>query len=53
MPNFSGEWTVLREWGRRGSPGTVRLDNYPHRVDARIAEQRMIKKRLAHGNKAH
>jgi predicted DNA-binding WGR domain protein len=27
MPNLFGEWTVTREWGRRGSPGTVRLNN--------------------------
>jgi predicted DNA-binding WGR domain protein len=25
MPSLFGEWTVMREWGRRGSPGTVRL----------------------------
>ena len=25
MPNLFGHWTVMREWGRRGSPGTVRL----------------------------
>jgi len=26
-PTPFGEWTVLREWGRRGSPGTVRLSH--------------------------
>jgi predicted DNA-binding WGR domain protein len=25
MPTLFGEWAVLREYGRRGSPGTVRL----------------------------
>src|SRR5262249_34862735 len=25
-PTLFGDWTVLREWGRRGSPGTMRLD---------------------------
>jgi predicted DNA-binding WGR domain protein len=28
MPNLFGHWTVMREWGRRGSPGTLRLDSY-------------------------
>jgi predicted DNA-binding WGR domain protein len=23
-----GEWVVLREWGRRGSPGTLRLETW-------------------------
>ena len=48
-PSLFGEWTVLREWGRRGSPGTVRRSSYEHPADAQIAEQRSIKKRLQHG----
>src|SRR5215469_14361708 len=28
MPSLFGDWTVMREWGRRGSPGTMRLDSY-------------------------
>jgi hypothetical protein len=27
-PTLFGDWTVLREWGRRGSSGTVRLTSY-------------------------
>jgi hypothetical protein len=26
-----GDWTVMREWGRRGSSGTVRLSSYQRR----------------------
>ena len=51
MPSLFGEWAVLREWGRRGSPGTMRLDSYRRRDDAQIAEQRTIKRRLQHGYK--
>jgi predicted DNA-binding WGR domain protein len=51
-PTLFGEWTMLREWGRRGSPGTVRLRRYEHRDDAQSAKARTIKKRLAHGYKA-
>jgi predicted DNA-binding WGR domain protein len=44
-----GEWAVLREWGRRGSPGTLRLDSYRRREEAQSAEQRTIKRRLQRG----
>ena len=49
MPNLFGNSTVLREWGRRGSPGTVRLTNYRRQGDAEAAERRTIKRRLQHG----
>jgi len=26
-PTLFGEWALVREWGRRGSPGTVRLSS--------------------------
>lgn len=26
LPNLFGEWFLLREWGRMGSPGRVRMD---------------------------
>jgi predicted DNA-binding WGR domain protein len=42
MPSLFGDWTVLREWGRRGSPGTVRLSSYQRRNEAETAEQRTI-----------
>jgi predicted DNA-binding WGR domain protein len=42
-----GEWAVLREWGRRGSPGTMRLDSYQLRDEAETVERRTIKRRAA------
>ena len=48
-PTLFGEWAVLREWGRRGSPGTMRLDSYQRRNEAETAERRTIKRRLQHG----
>lgn len=45
-PTLFGEWALVREWGRRGSPGTVRLSSYQRRNDAETAEQRTIKRRL-------
>jgi predicted DNA-binding WGR domain protein len=51
MPDLFGDWTVLRQWGRRGSPGTVRLDSYRRRDEAEIAQRRTIRRRLQHGYK--
>jgi predicted DNA-binding WGR domain protein len=48
-PTLFGEWTLLREWGRRGSPSTLRLDSYQRREEAQSAEQRTIKRRLQRG----
>ena len=50
-PTLFGEWAVLREWGRRGSPGTMRLSSYQRRNEAEIAEGCTIKRRLRHGYK--
>jgi predicted DNA-binding WGR domain protein len=32
-PTLFVEWTILREWGRRDSPRTMRLDHFEHRAD--------------------
>jgi predicted DNA-binding WGR domain protein len=44
---------VLREWGRRGLPGTLRLDSYCQRDEAKSAERRSIKRRLQHSYRDH
>jgi predicted DNA-binding WGR domain protein len=48
-PTLFGEWTLLREWGRSGSPGTVRLTSFGRLDQAQQAEARAIKRRLGHG----
>jgi predicted DNA-binding WGR domain protein len=48
-PTLFGEWTLLREWGRMGSPGTVRLTSFEHQAAAEQAAQHTIKRRLSHG----
>jgi predicted DNA-binding WGR domain protein len=40
-PTLFGGWTLLREWGRSGSPGTV--------DEAEEAQRQIIKRRLQHG----
>jgi predicted DNA-binding WGR domain protein len=49
MPSLFGDWTVMREWGPRGSAGTVRLSSYEWRNDAELAERRTIERWLQHG----
>ena len=48
MPSLFGDWTVLREWGRRGSAGTVRINSYARRDEAETAQRRTVKRRLRH-----
>ena len=33
-PTLFGEWSLIREWGRIGHPGTVRVDCYATEVEA-------------------
>jgi predicted DNA-binding WGR domain protein len=48
-PTLFGGWTLLCEWGRSGSPGTVRQTSFDRIEDAQQAEARAIKRRLQHG----
>jgi predicted DNA-binding WGR domain protein len=48
-PTLFGDWTLLREWGRSGSPGTVRLTSFKQYADAEKAQAHAIKRRLSHG----
>jgi predicted DNA-binding WGR domain protein len=49
VPTLSGEWSVMLEWGRIGSPGTVRTMTYGREHEAQAAEQRVIRRRLRRG----
>jgi predicted DNA-binding WGR domain protein len=48
-PTLFGEWSLVREWGRIGSPGTVRLESYGSEDEARKEEGRTIRTRARHG----
>lgn len=52
-PTLFGDWTLLREWGRSGSPGTVRLRSFDQYADAEKAQRRTIKRPLSHGYTEH
>jgi len=37
QPTLFGEWSFVREWGRIGRAGTVRIEAYPTRGKADLA----------------
>jgi predicted DNA-binding WGR domain protein len=47
--NLFGEWNLVREWGRIGSPGTVRCETFDSEGHARDAEQRTLRLRMRRG----
>jgi predicted DNA-binding WGR domain protein len=49
MQNLLGDWSLLREWGHVGSPGTVRCDSFDNEQQAREAERRLFGVRQRHG----
>lgn len=40
-PTLFGEWAVVREWGRIGSPGTVREERYESEQEAVVARDKL------------
>jgi predicted DNA-binding WGR domain protein len=41
-PGIFGDWSLVREWGRIGSPGTVRKNWFDSEEDARIAGEQIM-----------
>jgi predicted DNA-binding WGR domain protein len=37
VPTLFGEWSLIREWGRIGQPGTVRIDQFGTEEEASVA----------------
>jgi predicted DNA-binding WGR domain protein len=48
-PTLLGEWSLLREWGRSGLPGTVRSQTFEREEEARRAERAGIRRRERQG----
>ncbi|MDO9142382.1 MAG: WGR domain-containing protein [Methylobacter sp.] len=40
-PGIFGDWSLVKEWGRKGSPGTVRMQWFGSEEDAREAGQKL------------
>lgn len=45
QPDLLGDWSVIREWGRIGSPGQMRIATCPNEAEARaqLARARHVK----------
>jgi predicted DNA-binding WGR domain protein len=48
-PTLLGGWSLVREWGRIGSPGTVQARTFEREEEARRAEQRGRRRRERNG----
>lgn len=48
-PTLFGEWALIREWGRIGSPGTVRETWYDDDAAAWRAGEQRVQQKLRRG----
>jgi predicted DNA-binding WGR domain protein len=49
QPNLFGGWSLIREWGRIGSPGRVRIDGYASLDGAQEAYSRKLREKQRRG----
>jgi predicted DNA-binding WGR domain protein len=49
LPTLFGEWSIMREWGRIGSPGRFVVESFGSEDEAREEERRTIRTRARHG----
>ena len=43
QPDLFGQWSLLREWGRIGSPGTMFVQSFPTQDEADAACARLCR----------
>ena len=49
VPTLFGPWALVREWGRIGSPGTLRADWFETEKEAETARARLVLQKVRHG----
>ncbi len=49
MPGLFDDWSLVREWGRVGSPGTVRKEWFNNEDKARNAAELLAKQKSRRG----
>jgi len=49
MRGILGDWALIREWGRVGSPGTVRKDWFETEDEADFARSTIMQKKIKKG----
>jgi predicted DNA-binding WGR domain protein len=48
-PTLFGQWALVREWGRIGSPGTVRTDWFVTEDEAEAAREHLAQRKTRRG----
>lgn len=51
-PSLLGGWVLVREWGRIGAAGRLRLEHWPTREAARGAFAAVLRRKLGRGYRA-
>jgi predicted DNA-binding WGR domain protein len=51
VPGIFGDWSLVREWGRVGSPGTVRKEWFESMEEAMIASEKLSEVKRKKGYK--
>jgi predicted DNA-binding WGR domain protein len=49
MPGLFDDWSLVKEWGRVGSPGTVRKEWFTTEQEAELASQKISGKKIKKG----
>lgn len=49
QPSLFGEWCLVREWGRIGSPGRVISDPFPSPAEAQAALDKIQRAKMQRG----
>ena len=49
LPGIFDEWSIIKEWGRVGSPGTVRKEWFATEQEAEVASQALSDKKIKKG----
>ena len=48
-PGIFDDWSLVKEWGRVGSPGTVRKEWFTTEQEAELASQQVSRKKIKNG----
>ncbi|MDH3605291.1 MAG: WGR domain-containing protein [Candidatus Tectomicrobia bacterium] len=49
QPTLFGDWSVVREWGRVGSPGRVKVKRYTSQAAAETAFDHLVQAKYQQG----
>jgi len=52
LPSLFDDWSLVKEWGRIGSPGTVRKEWFATEAEANLAQQTIARQKIKKGYQA-